>query len=254
MKIANKTFVITGGGSGLGKATALHLAEQKANIVLADIDIEAGQEIASELGKQCIFIPVDVSDPVHSQTAMKIAVEQFGLLNGLINCAGILVAEKIIKKDGSLFDLDNFRQCLNVNLVGSFNMLRLITPFLIDNTADKNGERGIIINTASIAAYEGQIGQAAYAASKAGIIGMTLPIARELANYGIRVITIAPGVFETPIMAEFSEKKRQLLKEQIPFPSRLGYPSEYAALVQHIIENPMLNGEVIRLDGAMRLS
>ncbi len=253
MNLSNKTFFITGGCSGLGKATALHLAEQNANIVLADIDIDVGQDIASLLGEQCIFIPVDVSDPEHTQSALNRANEHFEHLHGLINCAGILVAERVIKKDGSLFDLDHFCQCVNVNLIGSFNMLRLITPILINNHADENGERGVIINTASIAAYEGQIGQAAYSASKAGIIGMTLPVARELAQYGIRVITIAPGVFETPLLAEISAEKRQLLKDQIPFPSRLGYPSEYASLVQHIIENPMLNGEVIRLDGAMRL-
>ncbi len=254
MKIANKTFIITGACSGLGKATVLHLADNNANIVLADINVEAGQTIAVELDGQGVFVPVDVTDQSTIESALTIANKHFGNLHGLINCAGILVAERILKKDGSLFDLDHFRQCIDVNLMGSFNMMRLITPVLRNNPADNNGERGIMINTASIAAYEGQIGQAAYAASKAGIIGMTLPAARELAQHGIRVMTIAPGVFETPLFADISAEKRQALEQQIPFPSRLGKPSEYAALVQHIIENPMLNGTVIRLDGALRLS
>ncbi len=254
MKIANKTFFITGACSGLGKATALHLVEHNANVVLADINIEAGQTIAGQLRGQGLFVKVDVTDQNTIESAMDSATKQFSNVHGLINCAGILVAERILKKDGNLFDLDHFCQCINVNLIGSFNMMRLITPVLSNNPADNNGERGIVINTASIAAYEGQIGQTAYAASKAGIIGMTLPAARELAQYGIRVMTIAPGVFETPLFSELSSDKRQVLEQQIPFPSRLGKPVEYAALVQNIIENPILNGTVIRLDGGLRLS
>ena len=254
MKPANKTFIITGACSGLGKATALYLAESNANVVLADMNANAGQAIAAELGARGLFVPVDVTDQDTIESALILAKKHYGSIHGLINCAGILVSERLLKKDGSLFNPEQFRHCLEVNLTGSFNMIRLIAPVLQKNPVDPNGERGVIINTASIAAYEGQIGQAAYAASKAGIIGMSLPLARELAQYGIRVMTIAPGVFETPLFAGISADKRQVLEQQIPFPPRLGHPSEYAALVQHIIENPMLNGEVIRLDGALRLT
>lgn len=254
MNIENKTFIITGACSGLGKATAKHLLKQKANVVMADINTDAGQTIENKLNEHALFVPMDVTSQSDIESALTIAKNEFGTLHGLINCAGILIAERLLKKDGSLFELDNFRHCLDVNLTGSFNMIRLITPILSANITDNNGERGIIINTASIAAYEGQIGQAAYSASKAGIIGMTLPVSRELAQYGIRTMTIAPGVFETALFAEISEKSRQQLEQQTPFPHRLGKPSEYAALVQHIIENPMLNGETIRLDGALRLT
>ena len=254
MKIADKTFLITGACSGLGEATAIHLVKHKANVILADINIDAGQRLVNELNGKALFVPMDVTKQSQIESALIMANKHFGQVHGLINCAGILVSERILKKDGSLFVLEHFRHCLEVNLTGSFNIIRLITPVLTENLADENGECGIIINTASIAAYEGQVGQAAYAASKAGIIGMTLPIARDLAQYGIRVMSIAPGVFETALFSEISADKRQLLEQQIPFPSRLGKPSEYAALVQHIIENPMLNGEVIRLDGGLRLS
>lgn len=254
MDMADKTFMVTGASSGLGKATALHLLKQNANVVMADITNNSGQTLSNELNHRTLCVTMDVTQQNQIESALDIAINKFGSLHGLINCAGILVTERLLKKEGGLFEIDHFRHCLDVNLTGSFNMIRLVSPLLSSNPADTNGERGIIINTASIAAYEGQIGQAAYAASKAGIIGMTLPIARELAQHGIRVMSIAPGLFKTGLFATISEKKRQQLEQQTPFPARLGKPSEFAALVQHIIENPMLNAEVIRLDGALRLS
>lgn len=253
MQIAGHTYFITGGGSGLGRATAMLLVERGANVVIADIDAEAGKQLAAEIDRYTLFIHTDITDTASIESALTKALENFGEVHGLINCAGILVAERVLKKDGETCSLDHFRNCLNVNLTGTFNVLRLATPLLAKNSAEDNGERGIIINTASIAAYEGQAGQVAYAAAKAGIIGMTLPLARELASSGIRVMTIAPGVFETPLFADISDSVREYLIEQIPFPARLGNPSEFAALVQHIIENPMLNGAVIRLDGALRM-
>ncbi len=253
MDLAKKTFLVTGAQSGLGKATSKHLLEHLANVVMADIKRGDDQSMTGKSHDQCLNVMMDVSQQEQIESTIDMAVKKFGRLDGLINCAGILVAGRLLKKGGELFELDQFRHCLDVNLTGSFNMIRLICPLLKSNPADENGERGVIINTASIAAYEGQIGQVAYAASKAGVIGMTLPLARELAEYGIRVMTIAPGVFETALFAQINDKQRQQLEQQIPFPSRLGKPSEYAALVQHIIENSMLNGEIIRLDGALRL-
>ena len=253
MQIAKHTFFITGGNSGLGEATARHLAKLNANVVIADLNIDQDGSLAAELKNQTLFIHTDVTNTDSIEAALARTNERFGAIHGLINCAGVLIAERLIKKDGSLFKLENFRQCLEVNLTGTFNMIRLLSTQLSKNQPNDDGERGIIINTSSIAAYEGQIGQAAYAASKAGIIGMTLPISRELGKSGIRVMTIAPGVFATPLFSGINEAIREDLEKQIPFPARLGKPSEYAALVQHIIENPMLNGEVIRLDGALRL-
>jgi NAD(P)-dependent dehydrogenase (short-subunit alcohol dehydrogenase family) len=197
---------------------------------------------------------MDVTNVESIEAALTTATERFGTIHGLVNCAGILVAERILKKDGSLFCLENFRRCLDVNLVGTFNMIRLMTRLLSSNTPNSNGECGVIINTSSIAAYEGQVGQVAYAASKAGINGMTLPLSRELADFGIRVMAIAPGIFSTPLLADMNINQSKNLEQQTPFPRRLGKPSDYAVLVQHIIENPMLNGEVIRLDGALRLT
>lgn len=253
MEIAKHTFFITGGSSGLGRATARHLAEHNANIVIADLNPEIGQPLADELKGQALFITTDVTDEASIQTASSKATARFGGIHGVINCAGILVAERMIKKDSSVFDLDKFRLCIEVNLTGTFNTIRLTSPTLAKNTPNSGGERGVIINTASIAAYEGQIGQAAYAASKAGIIGMTLPLARELGRSGIRVMTIAPGIFATPLFSQIRTEKRDEIERQVPFPPRLGKASEFALLVQHIIENPMLNGEVIRLDGGLRL-
>ena len=253
MDIAKHTFFITGGNSGLGEATVHHLLQHKANVVIADLHLDQDKGLTPELKNQALLVRTDVTNPDSIETALAQTNERFGALHGLINCAGVLVAERVIKKDGSLHNLENFRRCIEVNLVGTFNMIRMVSTQLNQNQTNKDGERGVIINTASIAAYEGQIGQAAYAASKAGVIGITLPISRELGKAGIRVMTIAPGVFATPLFSEVDEKIRKDLEQQTPFPARLGKPSEYAALVQHIIENPMLNGEVIRLDGALRL-
>lgn len=253
MQIAKHTFLITGGNSGLGKATVRYLVERKANIVIADCAEQIDQETSIPTKEQVLFIPTDVRDDASITATLAKAKKHFGGIQGLINCAGILVAERIIKKDGSLFDLQQFRLCIDVNLVGTFNMIRQTAPIFSKNTANANGERGVIINTASIAACDGQVGQAAYAAAKAGIIGMTLPMARELGSFGIRIMTIAPGVFATPLFADINEDKRIALEQQVPFPSRLGKPSEFAALAAHIITNPMLNGETIRLDGALRM-
>ena len=253
MEIANHTFFITGAGSGLGRATALRLAKHQANVVIADVNADSGKSFPSDLIGQIYFVKTDVTKTASIENALSKAKKHFGNIHGLINCAGILVAERMLRKDGNLFNPDAFRLCIDVNLIGTFNMIRLACPILVNNPPNHEGERGIIINTASVAAYEGQIGQAGYAASKAGIIGMTLPIARELGKSGIRVMAIAPGVFATPLFADIKEDKRKELEQRIPFPSRLGKPDEFAALVQHIIENPMLNGDVIRLDGALRM-
>ncbi len=253
MEIANHTFFITGGSSGLGKATALHLAEQNANVVIADVNAGKGLQLASELSGQALYLQMDVTDSASIEAALSQAIQRFEGIDGLVNCAGILVAERMLKKDGGLFDPEAFRRCIEINLIGTFNTMRLASPILAENRPNDEGERGIIINTASIAAFEGQVGQAAYSASKAGIVGMTLPIARELGKKGIRVMTVAPGVFETPLFEDINEKIRDDLETKTPFPSRLGNPDEFANLVGHIIENPMLNGEVIRLDGALRM-
>jgi NAD(P)-dependent dehydrogenase (short-subunit alcohol dehydrogenase family) len=253
MEISKHTFFITGGNSGLGAATARHLLQLNANVVIADLNIDQEKSLVEGSKPQTLFIHTDVTNSDSVEAALSRTQERFGPIHGLINCAGILVAERLIKKDGSLFNLASFRLCLEVNLVGTFNMIRLVSAQLSNNQPNNEGERGVIINTSSIAAYEGQIGQAAYAASKAGIIGMTLPIARELGRKGIRIMTIAPGVFATPLLSGVNDSIREDLEKQIPFPGRLGKPSEYAALVQHIIENPMLNGDVIRLDGAIRM-
>ena len=253
MRIANHTFFVTGGSSGLGKATSFLLVEQGANVIIANLAAEGGEALADRFPDRALFIPMDVTDRASIENAVSTAAERFGALHGLINCAGVLVAERMIKKDGTLCDPETFHHCLEVNLTGTFETIRQISPLLANNQPNAEGERGVIVNTASIAAYEGQVGLAAYAASKAGIIGMTLPLARELGALGIRVMTIAPGVFETPLFKETSSERLDQLEHQVPFPPRLGRPSEFAALVRHIIENPMLNGEVIRLDGALRL-
>lgn len=248
MEINNQTFLITGGNSGLGNATAHHLLKLGANVAIADLNINK-----DKAEKHALSMQTDVTDTDSINAALNKTQAHFGSIHGLINCAGILNSERILKKDGSLFNLDHFRQCLEVNLIGTFNMIRLVSGRLNQNPPNAEGERGVIINTASIAAYEGQVGQAAYSASKAGIIGMTLPMARELGELGIRVMTIAPGVFATPLFSEVKDHIREALEKQTPFPHRLGQPPEYAMLVQHIIENSMLNGEVIRLDGGLRM-
>jgi NAD(P)-dependent dehydrogenase (short-subunit alcohol dehydrogenase family) len=243
---------VTGGASGLGEATARMLVEADARVLIADLTEGAGRRLAAELGGNARFVAVDVTDDASVQRGLDAAAE-LGPLRGVVNAAGIVLGERVIGKSGP-HQFDGFMRVVRVNLGGSFNVIRLAAAIMSTADADATGTRGVIINTASVAAYDGQIGQAAYAASKGGVVAMTLPIARELARFGIRVMTIAPGIFDTPMMASLSQDARDSLGQQVPFPSRLGKPSEYAALVKHIIENEMLNGEVIRLDGAIRMA
>ncbi|MFK7607804.1 MULTISPECIES: SDR family NAD(P)-dependent oxidoreductase [unclassified Pseudomonas] len=253
MQIENKVFIVTGGASGLGAATAEMLVQAGAKVMLVDMNADAVAAQARTLGAQASSVVADISQSEAAQAAVDATVAQFGGVNGLINCAGIVRGEKILGKKGP-HALDSFSQVINVNLIGSFNMLRLAAAAMAETPADAEGERGVIINTASVAAFDGQIGQAAYAASKGAIASLTLPAARELARYGVRVMTIAPGIFETPMMAGMTPEVRESLAAGVPFPARLGKPAEYASLVRHIIENSMLNGEVIRLDGALRMA
>jgi NAD(P)-dependent dehydrogenase (short-subunit alcohol dehydrogenase family) len=253
MQIQGKVFLVSGGASGLGAATAQMLIEAGAKVMLVDLNSDAVQARAQALGDNARATVADVTREDAAQAAVDSAVREFGQLHGLVNCAGIVGAEKILGKTGP-HGLDSFSRVINVNLIGSFNLLRLAAHAISQGAADEGGERGVIINTASVAAYDGQIGQAAYAASKGAIVSLTLPAARELARFGIRVMTIAPGIFETPMMAGMTPEVRESLSAGVPFPPRLGKPQEYAALVRHIIENSMLNGEVIRLDGALRMA
>jgi NAD(P)-dependent dehydrogenase (short-subunit alcohol dehydrogenase family) len=252
MQIKDKVFVVTGGGSGLGAAVARLLVAEGGKIVIADVNVAAGEAMAAELGESARFLATDVTNDEQGQAAVACALDAFGHLNGLVNCAGVAPGEKILGREGP-HHLASFAKAININLIGSFNMLRLAAAAIAREEPGVDSERGVIVNTASVAAYDGQIGQAAYAASKAGIVGLTLPAARELARYGIRVVTIAPGIFETPMMAGMPQEVQDSLGKSVPFPSRLGRPAEYAALVKHICENTMLNGEVIRLDGALRM-
>ncbi|SFX67222.1 SDR family NAD(P)-dependent oxidoreductase [Marinospirillum alkaliphilum] len=254
MKIDQQTFLITGGASGLGAATAEYLVARGARVVLADLNAEAGAALVQKLGAdKSVFSPCDVTSAEQVQTAVDLAVKQFGGLSGVINCAGIVVVQKLLDRELNPADLDAFARGININLVGSFNVARLAAAAMAKLPAQDDGERGVIINTASIAAFDGQVGQASYAASKAGVVGMALPLARELSRHGIRVMTIAPGVCGTPMMAGIPEEARQQLEAGVPFPKRLGKPEEFASLVAHIIENTYLNGEVIRMDGAIRM-
>ena len=253
MQLAGQTFLITGGASGLGAACARRFSGAGARVVLADVNPGLGSELAQSIGSNARFVRTDVTDEASAQAAVQAALDAFGGLQGLINCAGIGLASRTLGRDGP-HALDAFVRVLTVNLIGTFNMIRLAASAMALGQPNSAGERGVIINTASVAAFEGQIGQAAYSASKGGIVGMTLPIARDLARDGIRVMTIAPGIFDTPLLAGLPEPARNSLGQQVPFPPRLGRPEEYAALAQHIVENEMLNGEVIRLDGAIRMS
>jgi NAD(P)-dependent dehydrogenase (short-subunit alcohol dehydrogenase family) len=252
MQIKDKVFLVTGAGSGLGAATARTLAEAGAKVVLADLNRDAGEKLATELGNAAIFVETDVANEASATNAIQMAVSSFGGLHGLVNCAGIAPAEKVVGKEGP-HRLDSFARVININLVGTFNMIRLAADAMLKGEPDAGGERGLIVNTASVAAYEGQLGQAAYAASKGGIVALTLPVARELARSGIRCVTIAPGIMETPMLLGMPPEVQESLGKMVPFPSRMGKPAEYAALVKHIAENAYLNGEVIRLDGAIRM-
>ena len=253
MQLQNHTFLITGGGSGLGAATARLFAQSGADVVLADVNPTTGEQTAREIGEHARFAQADVTDEASVRRAVEMAGEAFGGLNGVVNCAGIGIAQRVLGKSGP-HPLDSFSRVIQINLIGTFNVIRLASAVMSENTPDAEGERGVIVNTASVAAFDGQIGQAAYSASKGGIVGMTLPIARELARFGIRVMTIAPGIFDTPLMGMLPEAARVSLGQQVPFPPRLGRPSEYAQLAKAIVENTMLNGEVIRLDGAIRMA
>jgi len=256
MNFTNTTALVTGGASGLGEATVRMLAGQGANVIIADLNQERGYALADELGKQVRFCLTNVTDESDVQAAINRAVDTFGGLHINVNCAGVAEARKTLGKVDGVYgahSLAAFQKVIAVNLIGTFNAIRLSALAMERNEPNAEGERGVIINTASVAAYDGQMGQAAYSASKGGIVGMTLPIARDLARSGIRVMTIAPGLFETPLLASLPEEARLSLGQQVPFPSRLGRPTEYAQLAKSIIENPMLNGEVIRLDGAIRM-
>lgn len=251
MDTHNKNFVVSGAASGLGAATARALVEAGAGVLLVDLNAQGVEATAKALGMP--FVVADITDGAQAQAAVDTGVQTLGALHGLVNCAGIVLGERILGREGP-HALDAFAKVIQVNLIGSFNLLRLVAAAMANNTPDAAGGRGVIINTASVAAYDGQIGQAAYAASKGAIASLTLPAARELARQGIRVMTIAPGLFETPMMAGMTDDVRASLAAAVPFPPRLGKPEEYAALVLHIIANDMLNGEVIRLDGALRMA
>ena len=253
MNIQGKTFIITGGGSGLGAATAQAIVSAGGNVVLADVNPAQGEACAQRLSAKARFVKADVTSEADVKNAIATALKDFGGLHGAVNCAGVGAPAKVLGKEGP-HPLDVFQRVVHINLIGTFNVIRLCAAAMAEQTADEGGERGVIINTSSVASYEGQIGQAAYSASKGGINAMTLPLARELARSGIRCVTIAPGLFDTPMMAGLPEAARQSLGAQVPFPSRLGHPEEYAALAKHIIENTMLNGSVIRLDGAIRMT
>lgn len=252
MKLENVVALVTGGASGLGEATVRRLVAGGAKVLIADLNTEKGEALAAELGDVVRFVRTDVSSEDDVQAAVDAALE-LGTLRVLVNCAGIGAAMKTFGKQGAHL-LGVFEMVIKVNLIGTFNAIRLAVAAMNDNDPNEEGERGVIVNTASVAAFDGQVGQAAYSASKGGIVGMTLPIARDLADRGIRVVTIAPGLFDTPLLAGLPEPARISLGQQVPFPSRLGQPAEYAQLAQAIIENPMLNGEVIRLDGAIRMA
>jgi len=253
MKIENSVFLITGGASGLGAASARALAQRGGKRVIADLNEATGKALVAELGAGARFVRVDVCNEAEVQQAVDVAVNELGGLHGVINCAGIGVPEKALGREGPQA-LSSFMRVININLIGSFNVIRLAAWAMSQQAPNADGERGVVINTASVAAFDGQIGQPAYAASKAGVVGMTLPLAREFARVGIRVVTIAPGLFETPMMAGLPPAAQEALGKSVPFPPRLGRPAEYAQLAVQIVENVMLNGETIRLDGALRMA
>src|SRR5262252_3603179 len=251
MQIKNSVFLVTGGASGLGAATARMAAENGAKVVIADLQADLGEKLAKDIGGR--FIRTDVTSEADGKAAVALALKEFGGLHVLVNCAGIGVAERTLGKDAP-HDLQRFIRVISINLIGTFNMIRLAADAMAKASPNASGERGVIVNTASVAAYDGQIGQAAYSASKGGIVGMTLPIARDLSRSGIRVCTIAPGIFETPLLAALPKEAQESLGKQVPFPSRLGRPAEFAQMVRSIVEIEMLNAETIRLDGAIRMA
>jgi NAD(P)-dependent dehydrogenase (short-subunit alcohol dehydrogenase family) len=252
MQIKDSVFIVTGGASGLGAGVVRRLAGGGGKLLIADLNRPQGEALAAELGGNVRFVETDVTDETSASACVQVALAGFGAIHGLVGCAGIVIGEKTVGKEGA-HALASFKRVIDVNLVGAFNMIRLAAESMCRNQPNAEGERGVIVNTASVAAFDGQIGQVAYAASKAGIAGMTLPIARDLSRNGIRVMTIAPGIFETPMIAGMPAEVQEALGKMVPFPPRLGRPAEFAALTQHIVENPMLNGEVIRLDGAIRM-
>jgi NAD(P)-dependent dehydrogenase (short-subunit alcohol dehydrogenase family) len=253
VEIAGRTVLVTGGGSGLGAATGRAVVAAGGSVVLADVDRDGGARVAAELGERARFVATDVTDEAAVREAVAAAAGLPGGLAVAVNCAGIAPAERVLGRDGP-HSLASFTAAVQVNLVGTFNVTRLAAEAMAANPPLDDGERGVVVNTASVAAFDGQIGQAAYAASKAGVAGLTLPVARELARHGIRVVAIAPGIFDTPMLAKLPDPVRASLGAQVPFPSRLGHPDEFAALVLHLVANRMLNGEVIRLDGAIRMA
>ena len=253
MQLRGSTYIVTGGASGLGAATARMAVEGGGRVVIADVNDDAGNALAQEMAGAARFVHTDVTDEASAQSCVQAALDAFGAVHVLVNCAGIVHGERVMGKDGP-HALASFLRAVNINLVGTFNLIRLTAQAMAKNMANGEGERGVIVNTASVAAFDGQIGQAAYSASKAGVVGMTLPIARELARSGIRVMTIAPGIFETPMMASLTAEVQDALGKMVPLPPRLGRPAEFASLVREIVGNPMLNGEVIRLDGAIRMA
>jgi NAD(P)-dependent dehydrogenase (short-subunit alcohol dehydrogenase family) len=253
MQLNGSTFIVTGGASGLGAATTRMVVEGGGNVVIADLKEAEGRALAKELGRSVRFVRTDVVDEASGKAAVAAAVEGYGGLHGLVNCAGIVHGERVVGKEGP-HSLAGFVRTININLIGTFNMIRLAADAMAKNASNAEGERGVIVNTASVAAFDGQIGQAAYSASKAGVAGMTLPMARDLARHGIRVMTIAPGIFETPMVGQIPPDIAESLGKMVPFPPRLGRPEEFASLVREIVQNVMLNGEVIRLDGAIRMA
>ncbi|UOQ95370.1 3-hydroxyacyl-CoA dehydrogenase [Halobacillus shinanisalinarum] len=252
MDVRDVVAVVTGGASGLGEATVRTIVGEGGRAIIVDRDLEKGRKLAEELGTQVLFQEVDVTSEQQVSNMLNKTIAYFGKVTALVNCAGVAIGEKVLNREG-VHGLASFQKVVEVNLIGTFNMIRLVSERMKENVANDDGERGVVVNTASIAAFEGQIGQAAYSASKSGVVGLTLPISRELARHGIRVMTIAPGLFDTPMFETLPDSAKELLGETTPFPKRLGHPCEYGKLVHSIIDNPMLNGEVIRLDGAIRM-
>jgi 3-hydroxyacyl-CoA dehydrogenase/3-hydroxy-2-methylbutyryl-CoA dehydrogenase len=253
MEIKDSVAVVTGGASGLGEACVRNLVNRGGKVSIFDITKDRGEKVASELGDAVTFCMTDITDEATVKAAIDKTIEAFGAIHIAVNCAGVGIPAKVLGKDGPMA-MGHFNKVVQINLMGTMNVVRLVAEQMVKNQGNDDGEKGVVINTASVAAFDGQIGQAAYSASKAGVAGMTLPIAREFAEYGIRLMTIAPGIFNTPMLQGLPENVKEALNQMVPFPKRLGEPVEFASLVQHIIENPMLNGEVIRLDGAIRMA